>query len=182
MPLYTEDYIQTLESEVLTYQNGLKTRIPDELVDIDQRALEAAVKGMALPAPTTVENDLVRIPVDAKMAHNSITQEANKKIIYASLCYSAEVAEYIKRRAIDVNDKTFPYRLKAYFKGVYALYYNNNFRGDDLFDRVVVTVVNEITSPAYYQATIAIIVHLFEICDLFEKPPHATTDEIHSAS
>ena len=182
MPLYSDDYIQALESEVFAYQRGLKTRIPDELVDIDQMALEAAVRQIRLPDSPQAVDDLVRISVDNKMAHNLITQEANKKIIYASLCYSAEVGNYIAQRAIDDNDKNFPYRLKTYFKGVYALFYNNNVRGDELFDRVVVTVINEISSHQHYQAAYALIVHLFEICDLFEKPPHATTDEIHSAS
>lgn len=180
MPLFNTAEFDALHNEVLTYQNGPKTRVLDELVDIDEKVLQTAVRGMRLPEPTTVEDDLVRITVDEKMERNAITSEANKDIIYASLCYSEMVGEYIKQRAIDDNDRGFPYRLKTFFRSIYAEFYNNNVRGDDLFDRLVVAVIKTINAPAFYPAVNAIIVHLFEICDLFEK--HDTTNEIHSAS
>ncbi len=170
MPLFSSEDNEALHREGMAYPDGPKTRIPDELVNIDFEVLEDAVRSLRLPDDVEAVDDLQRITADEKMALNDIRSEGNRKIIYASLCYSELVKEFIKKKALDDNDEKFPYRLKTFFKGIYAEFYHNGIRGDDLLDRLVSEIVGMIPKPATHPAAYAIIVHLFEFCDLFEKP------------
>ena len=81
-----------------------------------------------------------------------------------------QVMHCLNIRAADVHSRAMTYRLKTFFKGIYAEFYHNGIRGDDLLDRLVSEIVGMIPKPATHPAAYAIIVHLFEFCDLFEKP------------
>jgi len=170
MPLFSDEDNEALHREGMAYPDGLKTRIPDELVNIDFEVLEEAVKSLRLPDNVEAVDDLKRINVDEKMALNDIRTDGNKKIIDASVCYSEEVGKFITRKAVNDNDEKFPYRLKTFFKGIYAEFYHNGIRGDELFDRLASEIIGMIPKPAAHPAAYAILVHLFEICDIFEKP------------
>lgn len=170
MPLFSDEDNEALHREGMTYPDGRKTRIPDELVDIDFDVLQEAVKHLHLPDNVEAVDDFQRIDVNDKMDFNDIRNEANRKIIRASLCYSNEVGKFITRKAVNDNDEKFPYRLKTFFRGIYAEFYHNGIRGDDLFDRLVGVIIGMIPHVSAHSAAYAILAHLFEICDLFEKP------------
>ena len=171
MPLFTQEDNENLHNEVMAFRGGRKQRIPEELVDIDFKVLQDAVKCMRLPdVVPPVEDAELPMKVDSKMAFNHLSDDC-REVIYPAVCYSQTVGDFIIRKAVDDNDDTFPYRLETFFRGIYAEYYNNGWRGDDLFDAMLNEIEKLIPKRKAKRAASAILVHLFEKCVVFEKDP-----------
>jgi hypothetical protein len=66
-------------------------------------------------------------------------------------------------------DADFPDRLRAGFLEEYYKQRRNGARGDDLFDLMCAFSQQGLKSQAERSAALAILVYLFEACEVFEK-------------
>jgi hypothetical protein len=74
MSRFTEDQKEQLRARIMSYRNGAKKRIPDEMVEIDYKVLQDAVGSLTLPAePNAPSEDWNRRDVDNKMDYNHLT-------------------------------------------------------------------------------------------------------------
>lgn len=168
MSRFTEDQKSQLRARIMTYRSGAKKRIPDEMVEIDYKVLQDAVGSLTLPAePNAPSEDWNRRDVDNKMDYNHLTGES-RDIINASIVYSSEVENFVRVRAAN-GDEDFPERLSGFFKGVYAEYNSNGLEGDDLFDALHLHLEEKVKKRSARKASVAILAHLFEKCEVFEK-------------
>lgn len=167
MSTVSQQKMAEIRQQILAFRDGRKQRVPDELVDIDFKVLQTAVNNLELPVEVKVKEDYSRRDVDAKLDYNKLT-DTSRKIITEALIYSEEVETFIRVKAANI-DSTFPNRLKQFFKGVYADFHCNGLRGDDLFDALVLTLEQQISRIKFRKAVYAILAHLFEKCDVFEK-------------
>lgn len=156
-----------LRERMSVFRNGPKTRVPDEMVEIDFKVLQDAVNSLVLPNVEPVIEDWRRRDVDDKMDYNHLSDDS-KKIITSSLVYSDEVDVFKRQRAANV-DSTFPERLTLFFQGVYEEYRCNGLVDDDLFDALVLDLETRIPKRSARKAVYAILAHLFELCRVFEK-------------
>lgn len=170
MALYDPKDIENLRERARLFNRGPKQRIPESLVDIDFKILKDAVNALSLPNATDLQNtdDFRRIDVDTKLDKNDLSKES-RGIIYSSLIYSDEVEKFIRDRALHLGQRHFPEQLTCCFKNLYAEFYNNGIRGDELFDCLVVALMDKISRERARKAVYAILAHLFEICEVFEK-------------
>lgn len=168
MSRFTEDQKEQLRARIMSYRNGAKKRIPDEMVEIDYKVLQDAVGALSLPVESNaVVEDWRRRDVDNKMDFNHLTGES-RNIINSALVYSKEVDDFIRLRAANKNEN-FPEELAGFFKGVYAEYNSNGLKGDDLFDALHLHLAATIQKRNARKASVAILAHLFEKCEVFEK-------------
>jgi hypothetical protein len=100
-----------------------------------------------------------------KMAKNQLTDRVSRDIATGMLGADV-VKDYVARRALMAPD--FPDRLRGGFLGEYDRLYGQGLRGDELF-----LALRSFAAPAHTDlnrqtAGLAVLVHLFRICELFE--------------
>ena len=139
---------------------------------LDIAILEEAVNSIELPkSDQSLEYDLSINDTEAKIAHNHFG-DVSRPIIREAAPFSSIVEKFISDRARDTNDPEFPMKLRSFFFREYRrLLVDSGIFGDELFVMVNTAVSALIKSPAAKFAANAILVHLFIICDLFERPP-----------
>lgn len=95
--------------------------------------------------------------------------EATASLIKSVVSHSPIVEKFISDRTKENNDPLFPDKLRSFFFNEYKKLVLHGTLGDDLFMGVKNAVEQLISNPAAKCAALSIIVHLFIICDLFER-------------
>ncbi len=105
------------------------------------------------------------ISPEEKIKKNNLTQ-AIRSLILSGLSRSGEVRDYLSKQAqLDIE---FPEKLKNGFRDKY-LEMKKTMDGDSLFYGMMKFAENGKTDFAQQAASLAILCHLFEICEVFEK-------------
>ena len=159
---------EEIREQLRLFRNGPKQRIPDNLVNINFKVLKDAIYCLQIPKdkPEQIE-DWRLLAIDDKIAFNGLS-ESSREIIKAGVIYIETVEKFIKMR-VGNGDTNFPDRLTELFQAVYAEYYCNSMRGDDLFDLMLMELENAIPKLHARKAVYAIFSYLFEKCFIFEK-------------
>ncbi len=105
------------------------------------------------------------ISPEEKIKKNNLT-DVVRALISMGLSRSYEVENYLLRQA--QLDEEFPERLKNGFKNKYSDL-KQNINGDPLFYEMLKFAQNGSKEPVRQAAGLAIISHLFELCEVFEK-------------
>ena len=118
---------------------------------------------------------MIAIPPGVKMAANGLTDALNPWMS-TGLAQAGTVGDYIGRQA-QINPR-FPERLRAGFLAEYDAMRQAGIAGDDLFLGLVDYGTSAVATPQtsiqklfiIRTAALAVLCHLFEICDIFEAP------------
>ena len=103
---------------------------------------------------------------DAKIKKNSLSSRSRLTITMA-LSVARLVGEFVQNEAL--LDPDYPERLKSGFlKEYYRLRYDG-FVGDDLFDMMCEFAQRGMKKQGVRSAGLAVLIYLFEKCDVFEK-------------
>ena len=139
--------------------------------DVTYASLEAAIDALELPdTDPNLGYDLTIHDTDKKLNRNKLG-EPTQKLIQEAAQHSAIVEKFISERAKQTNDSDFPIRLRYYFVSLYnKLYLEDEIYGDELFEAVRQAASQNAKSDSCKFATLAILVHLFIICDIFLRP------------
>ena len=113
--------------------------------------------------------------IDAKMAANGLTAEVGF-MMTVGLGQAGMVADLIGRLA-QISGR-YPERLRAGFLARYEEALDSGLTGDDVFVYLVDSASDAVVSPQSdrqqiwiaQSAALAVVCHLFELCDLFEAP------------
>lgn len=106
------------------------------------------------------------ISPDEKIKKNALSNGA-RHIIAAGLASRTTVKDYVE--AETQIDPDFPERLKAGFLEEYYARRKEGHKGDELFELMCAFAQRGLRRQADKTAGIAVLVYLFEICDVFEK-------------
>lgn len=142
-----------------------------------RQAMEEAFAGIAFPElqnavswvtskPPTENGTFDLIPPDEKIKKNALSNGA-RHIIAAGLTSRATVSAYVEAEA--QLDSDFPERLKAGFLEEYYALRNKGYKSDELFELMCAFAQRGMRRQADKTAGVAVLVYLFEICDVFEK-------------
>lgn len=119
-----------------------------------------------LNSSTEIIKDLSITPIKEKIKKNELSQ-ISVELIKIGLVKSREVGEFLSsQNKIDI---TFSEKLRD---GLLAEYYRlraENYRGDDLFEGMYEYISAGDPRIRIQAAALAILVHFFESCDLFER-------------
>lgn len=144
----------------------------EEAETLDTAILESAVNSLELPdSDPSLKYDLSIMDTETKIIYNRL-DEPTRQIIREAAPFSVVVQKFISDRARDTNDPDFPKKLRSFFFREYRKHLvDRGIIGDELFSLVNTAVRSLIKQPSAKFAADAILVHLFIICDLFERPP-----------
>jgi hypothetical protein len=160
---WTVDRLMKLKSD---HETRVREVIEEGFASVAFPELSAVVSWVATepPAPLTIGFSLV--PPENKIKKNELGNGA-RNLIAAGLGIRRTVAQFIESEA--QLDSDFPERLKAGFLAQYYTLRKQGAAGDQLFEMMCAFAARGAPSAAQRIAGIAVLVYLFEICDVFEK-------------
>jgi hypothetical protein len=133
--------------------------------DVAFPELQTAVSWVSSQLPATNGSFDLTAP-DEKIKKNALSNGA-RHIIAAGLTSRSTVSEYVEAEA--QLDPDFPERLKAGFLEEYYARRKEGHKGEELFELMCAFAQRGLRRQAEKTAGIAVLIYLFEICDVFEK-------------
>ena len=116
--------------------------------------------GVALSASMSV------IPPQEKMARNGLTEQT-AGLLNIGLLQSKQVQDFVE--SMSGLDRTFIARLTSGFVNEYQLQRQDGLEGDSLFEAMRMFSAQGTSDLRYQSAGLAVLVYLFERCEVFEQ-------------
>lgn len=146
------------------HEAWVSDRLDESMSEVTFAELEIAAKAIAT-GQHFVNGDFHVITPEEKIQKNGLTQEV-KALISTGLSRSSEVGDYlVKASQLDSN---FPERLKEGFKKKYSEL-SQSLSGDALFMAMFEFAKSGQQDFKQQAASLAILTHLFHLCEVFEK-------------
>ncbi len=128
--------------------------------------LEEATQWILQIQPGQATQDFSLIPPEDKLRKNELGN-GSRGIITMGLSVAREVRAYVE--SVTQTDANFPEQLKAGFLEEYYRLKREGHAGDDLFDFMCLFAQRGFDSQAKRSAGLAVLVYLFEACEVFER-------------
>jgi hypothetical protein len=157
--------IASLQNLKTKHENQVRQAMEEAFADVAFPELQNAVSWVADHVPEA-NGSFDLTPPDEKIKKNALSN-GSRHIIVAGLSSRATVAAYIEAEA--QLDPDFPERLKAGFLEEYYARRRLGHKGDELFELMCAFAQRGLRRQAERTAGIAVLIYLFEICDVFEK-------------
>lgn len=116
--------------------------------------------------PSKESLDYSLLPPDEKIQKNNL-RNGSRITITMGLSVAKLVGDFVQHEA--QIDSDYPERLKAGFLEEYYRLWREGHRGDDLFDLMCDFAQRGVKGQLKRSAGLAVLVYLFEKCDIFEK-------------
>jgi len=116
--------------------------------------------------PGEESQDFSLLPPDEKIRKNDL-RNGSRITITMGLSVAKLVGDFVQHEA--QIDSDYPERLKAGFLEEYFRLWREGHRGDDLFDLMCDFAQRGVKGQSKRSAGLAVLVYLFEKCDIFEK-------------
>lgn len=147
------------------HEAEVKRAMEAAFADVAFPELQAAVSWVSAQAPAA-DGSFDLLAPDEKIKKNALSNGA-RHIIAAGLISRPTVAAYVE--AETQLDSDFPERLKAGFLEEYFRLRKHGHKGDELFELMCAFAQRGLRKQVERTAGVAVLVYLFEICDVFEK-------------
>lgn len=167
IPQGEHDYpVEKLHRIKFDHVKTVRQAMLDAFAEVGFPELQEATHWASAVQPSSVTGDYSLLKVEDKIKKNDLEDDA-RGIIAMGLGVASEVARYIESVAqIDVE---FPERLKAGFLEKYWRLKKEGVRGGDLFEMMCQFAQQGFQRQAQRSAGLAVLIHLFEACEVFEK-------------
>ena len=162
---YPVERLHKIKSE---HEQKVRDAIADAFVDVGFPELEEAtlwIMQVNLQQPDS-DNDFLVIAPEDKIKKNALGN-GSRMIITMGLSVSREVRAFIE--SVAQTDQDFPERLKVGFLQDYYRLRQDGHSGDVLFDLMCRFAQRGFTEQAKRSAGLAVLVYLFETCEVFER-------------
>lgn len=157
------EYLRELK---LSHEKTVRKAMVDAFLEVGFEELAEATHWVASISPEGPTKDFSLRDVSAKMERNAISAE-NLVVIKTGLAVASEIREFIV--ATSKNDSQFPEKLRDGFLQHYFHFKNEGARGDELFESMCQLAQRGFKSQKLKSASLAVLIYLFESCELFEK-------------
>lgn len=158
--------IKSLREMKESHEKTVRRATIEALAGVGFPELEEATQWIVHITPVKTSYDFSLIPLEEKLAKNELNDES-RQIVTMGLAVAADVQAFIE--CIAQTDHYFPERLKAGFLEEYFKWVRQGYKGDDLFDLMCVFAQRGFTKQSQRSAGLAVLVCLFESCEVFEK-------------
>lgn len=148
------------------HEKKVRSAMAEAFPDVGFRELEEATQWLLTVNPNQSTQNFSLIPLEDKLHKNDLSSES-RLVITMALGVAREVRVYIEN--ISQTDSDFPERLKAGFLVEYYRLKREGNSGDDLFDLMCRFAQRGFQEQSKRSAGLAILVYLFEACEVFEK-------------
>jgi len=122
--------------------------------------------GLFETTPEELYQTAVDEPLDAKIRKNELSQ-VSRVTITMGLSLAPLVHQFVEHEAM--LDSEYAYRLKSGFLSEYHRLRHDGLHGDALFDTMCAFAQRGVRDQAGRSAAVAVLVYLFERCEVFEK-------------
>jgi len=160
---YPPDRLHTIRKE---HEAKVRQAMLDAFADVGFPELEEATKWATCVSPSNQSADYSLLKVEDKIRKNDLDAD-HRALIAMGLGVASEVARYIETVAQD--DPEFPERLKAGFLEEYWRLKKQGVTGGELFELMCSFAKKGFRRHAEQAAGQAVLMHLFETCEVFEK-------------
>lgn len=152
-----------------TWKENHEAWVHDNLVtampNVSFAELEIVTKAIISNPVAPTENYSI-IPPKEKLAKNSLSPKVEQLVIMG-MVKSKEVQNFI--RDISNSYQSFPEQISNGFTEKYKMLKNEGLTGDSLFEALHVFASGGRTDFTHQSAGLAVLVYLFEKCEVFEK-------------
>jgi len=146
------------------HEQWVEEQLDVGMSDVSFAELEVAAKAIA-SGNHVKDGDLTVIPPEDKLAKNNLTS-ISRSYISMGLSRSSEVTSFLAQ--MSQIDDDYPVRLKDGFSDKY-LELSANLNGDELFMAMLNFAQNGFSDFKQQAASLALLSHLFHLCEVFEK-------------
>lgn len=157
------DVLVALKSE---HEAKVRSAIEEAFADVAFPELVTAIAWVSTQDPAAATGGFEIISPDEKIKKNELSN-SSRHIIAAGLSSRATVAAFVE--AETQLDLDFPDKLKAGFLAEYWRLRKEGHKGDELFELMCVFAQRGFTKQGDKTAGLAVLIYLFEICDVFDK-------------
>lgn len=167
IPQGEQDYpVHRLHNIKAEHEQKVRDAVSEAFADVGFPELEEATQWIMQITAEAHSDGFALIPPDEKLKKNNLGT-GTKTIITMGLSVSREVRSFVE--SVAQTDADFPERLKVGFLKEYFRLRHEGYRGDDLFDMMCRFAQRGFKEQAKQSAGLAILVYLFEACEVFEK-------------
>ncbi len=167
IPQGEDDYpVSRLHLIKTEHETKVRQAMIDAFADVSFAELQEATQWASTILPSAVTNDYSLLKVEDKIQKNDLNADA-RGVIAMGLGVANEVARYIE--SVAQTDQDFPERLKAGFLSEYWRIKKNGGKGGELFELMCRFAQQGFQRQAQRSAGLAVLIHLFEACEVFEK-------------
>lgn len=136
-----------------------------EVMNVGFAELELATLAIVSSTSTSENETFILTPPKDKIEQNNLTQ-STQNLLTMGLMRSRDVGEYVLEQSkLDID---YPDRLKAGFRKEYDRLVGENIHSDALFESMLTFASGNSSDFSRQAAGLAILAHLFEICEVFE--------------
>jgi hypothetical protein len=157
--------VTALQALKNAHENQVREAMEAAFADVAFPELERSISWVTTQAPA-INGSFHIIPPDEKIKKNALSNAA-RHIIAAGMASRSTVSAYVEAEAH--LDPDFPERLKAGFLAEYYSLRKEGYKGDELFELMCSFAQRGLQNQADRTAGLAVLIYLFEICDVFEK-------------
>ena len=157
-----------MELQRMKYDHELKVykAMLEAFSSIGFPELEIATRWIVQIAPSIPTKDYSVVSPEDKIRKNELT-DPSRSIIKMGLSVSKEVRDFLE--SVAKTDVDFPERLKIGFLDEYYRLKKEGQKGDSLFSLMCQFARRGLEEECHRLAGIAVLVYLFEACEVFEK-------------
>lgn len=158
--------ISLLKAIKKEHEEKVRSAMNEAFAEVGFPELALATQWVQTFDPSGENQDYALSAPDAKIKKNGLAN-GSRLTITMGLSVAKLVGEFIQHEA--QLDQTYPEKLKAGFLEVYFGYRKKGIAGDDLFDLMCEFAQRGMNKQVGRSAGLAVLVYLFEKCDVFEK-------------
>lgn len=167
VPQGEQDYsVERLKQTKLGHEQAVRHAMLDAFADVGFPELQEATHWAITVQPSAVSGDYSLLKVEDKIKKNDLAPDA-RGVIAMGLGVASEVSRYIE--SVAQTDVEFPERLKAGFLEEYWRLKKEGVNGGNLFELMCRFAQQGFQRQAQRSAGLAVLIHLFEACEVFEK-------------
>jgi hypothetical protein len=158
--------VQHLHSFKVAHEKKVHEAMTEAFVNVGFPELEEATQWIMQVTPSQSGNTFSLIPPEDKLKKNELGN-GSRTIITMGLSVARQVRSYVE--SVSQIDSDFPGRLKVGFLTEYYRLKREGHSGDTLFDLMCRFAQRGFGEQANRSAGLAVLVYLFETCEVFEK-------------
>jgi len=170
---YTTEDLRRWKAELELW---VEERLTDGMRDVNFAELSVVCEGIIAGTQGLASTGMTAVPPAEKMTANALTDASSYRMTIG-LMQAPQVAHFLGEYASRIDDK-FPTRLRQGFVAEYEVLVHSGLSGDALFYAMhdfssTAATRTEASADERFQrraAALAVLCHLFEVCDVFEVP------------
>ena len=160
---YPVDRLHKLKKD---HEQKVREAVTEAFAGIGFPELEEATQWIMQITPQHATDVFSLIPPEDKLKKNDLGN-GSRTVVTMGLSVSREVRTFVE--SVTQIDADFPERLKAGFLEEYYRLKREGHAGDNLFDLMCRFAKRGFKEQAKQSAGLAVLVYLFEACEVFEK-------------